>query len=144
MHTPRPAPEPEAMLDVTNSLANDADGWAIFDQRSMQLASQNLNLGLDVGGGMGGINGSGNGNGNGNGSGMSVGNNSGNGNSSGNAMQGGFDGGISGIGVGGQVAMEYPAEWGMGGGEPYSDAWQNTLFRLFGNVEEMPSGNGIV
>ncbi|KAH6711205.1 hypothetical protein BKA61DRAFT_695196 [Leptodontidium sp. MPI-SDFR-AT-0119] len=139
MHTPRPAPEPEAMLDVTNSLANDSDGWAIFDQRSMQLASQNLNLGLDISGGGGGMNGNGSASGMG---GMSIGNSNGNGN--GNGMQGGYDGGISGIGVGGQVAMEYPAEWGMGGGEPYSDAWQNTLFRLFGNVEGMPSGNGIV
>lgn len=143
MHTPRPAPEPEAMLDVTNSLANDSDGWAIFDQRSMQLASQNLNLGLDISGGGGGMNGNGSASGMG---GMSIGNSNGNsnGNGNGNGMQGGYDGGISGIGVGGQVAMEYPAEWGMGGGEPYSDAWQNTLFRLFGNVEGMPSGNGIV
>ncbi|KAH7336457.1 hypothetical protein BKA65DRAFT_34448 [Rhexocercosporidium sp. MPI-PUGE-AT-0058] len=137
MHTPRPAPEPEAMLDVTGNLADGSgngnvnDGWTIFDQRSMELASQNLNLNLSLGldgGGMGGMTGNGNGNG----------------------MQGGYDGGISGVGVGGQVAMEYGGEWGMGGagngngGEPYSDAWQNTLFRLFGNVEGMPGGHGIV
>ncbi|PVH78178.1 hypothetical protein DL98DRAFT_255716 [Cadophora sp. DSE1049] len=130
MHTPRPAPEPEVMPDVTESLAND--GWAIFDQRSMELASQNLNLSL-------GIDGSGMGNDNAHGGGMgamSVG--------VGTSMQGGYDGGISGVGVGGQVAMGYTGEQWMGGGngEPYSDAWQNTLFRLFGNVEEMPGGNG--
>ena len=48
MHTPRPAPEPEAMPDISdagNNLGND-DGWAIFDQRSMELASQNLNLNM--------------------------------------------------------------------------------------------------
>ncbi|KAL2068773.1 hypothetical protein VTL71DRAFT_15111 [Oculimacula yallundae] len=160
MHTPRPAPESEAMVDIASTstntnananannlsnnnantgLDNDGNSWAIFDHRSMELASQNLNLG-------GGLDSHGNGGGgNGGGMGMSVsmGGNGGNG-SGGNGMQG-YDGGISGVGVGGQVAMEYGGEWGMGagggGGGEYSDAWQNTLFRLFGNVEEMPSGN---
>ncbi|KAH7409149.1 hypothetical protein BKA64DRAFT_388555 [Cadophora sp. MPI-SDFR-AT-0126] len=132
MHTPRPAPEPEVMPDVTNSLAND--GWAIFDQRSMELASQNLNLSL-------GFDGSGMANDNAHGGGMgamSVG--------VGNSMSSTYDGGISGIGVGGQVPMGYSGDQWMGGGngEPYSDAWQNTLFRLFGNVEELPDGNGNV
>ncbi|KAK0109638.1 hypothetical protein ONS95_002319 [Cadophora gregata] len=153
MHTPRPAPEPDAMLDdgVPNNVAND--GWAIFDQRSMDLARQNLNLnpglGLDGGGGggLGGTSGDGSGNGNGGGmAGMGVGVGVG-GNVSGGGiggMQGGYDGGISGVGVGGQVAMGgYAGEQWMGGGNgEYSDAWQNTLFRLFGNVEEMPGGGG--
>jgi len=144
MHTPRPAPEPEAMPDISdagNNLGND-DGWAIFDQRSMELASQNLNLNMNLGmgldgSGMGSIGGGGNGGGMGvGGMSVSVGGTGG--------MQGGYDGGISGVGVGGHVAMGYGGEqhWMGGGNGEYSDAWQNTLFRLFGNVEEMPGGNG--
>jgi len=144
MHTPRPAPEPEAMPDISdagNNLGND-DGWAIFDQRSMELASQNLNLNMNLGmgldgSGMGSIGGGGNGGGMGvGGMSVSVGGTGG--------MQGGYDGGISGVGVDGHVAMGYGGEqhWMGGGNGEYSDAWQNTLFRLFGNVEEMPGGNG--
>ena len=144
MHTPRPAPEPEAMPDISdagNNLGND-DGWAIFDQRSMELASQNLNLNMNLGmgldgSGMGSIGGGGNGGGMGvGGMSVSVGGTGG--------MQGGYDGCISGVGVGGHVAMGYGGEqhWMGGGNGEYSDAWQNTLFRLFGNVEEMPGGNG--
>ncbi|CZT47571.1 uncharacterized protein RSE6_08147 [Rhynchosporium secalis] len=152
MHTPRPAPDAEAMVDITSTSSNlpnnttaknfdnDGNSWAIFDHRSMEFASQNLNMGgiLD-----------GNGTANGGSMGIGMGNGMGAGNAGGNggshSMQI-YDGGISGVGVGGQVAMEFTGEWGMGGsgggGEPYSDAWQNTLFRLFGNVEEMPGGSG--
>ncbi|KAG4410849.1 hypothetical protein IFR04_016020, partial [Cadophora malorum] len=92
MHTPRPAPEPEAMPDISdagNNLGND-DGWAIFDQRSMELASQNLNLNMNLGmgldgSGMGSIGGGGNGGGMGvGGMSVSVGGTGG--------MQGGYDG----------------------------------------------------
>ena len=127
MHTPRPAPEPETMADVSNgNNLGDNDGWAIFDHRSMELASQNLNMNLSMG-----LDGSGMGVG-----GMDVSVNTG--------MQGGYDGGTNGVGVGEQVAVGYGVEqqWMGGGNGEYSDAWQNTLFRLFGNVEEMPAGNG--
>lgn len=129
MHTPRPAPEPEPMLDVSNGTS---DNWAIFDQRSMELASQNLGLesGIGLGGGMavgGGVS---------NPNGEAMGDSS---------LQGGYDGGVVGVGVGGQAVVGdgYGEVW-MGGAEQYSDAWQNTLFRLFGNADlDVPRGNGL-
>ncbi len=130
MHTPRPAPESEPMLDVSNGAS---DNWTIFDQRSMELASQNLGLesGIVLGGGIAAAGGLSSPNG---------------GPIGANSLQGRYNGDVSGIGVGEQAVEEhgYGADW-MGGTEQYSDAWQNTLFRLFGNSElEMPRGNGLV
>jgi hypothetical protein len=129
MHTPRPAPE---HLDP---LAHDMfdSSWAIFDQNSIALA---------LGAGFGN---------NSHGTGSGVNENgmviftAGNGGVV--TSEGGVGSGIVGSGSeafvgGGSGGGEIDADEGQWlGNEHYSDAWQNTLFRLFGNSEIPMSNN---
>lgn len=121
MHTPRPAPEPEPMPGVSSGTQEMAleDGWAIFDHRSMELATQSLGFeNIGVGNGVNG---------------PSMASNTAMANNDGMRM-GNHAGGAGHASVGGQEPDGYGNEW-MAGTENYSDAWQNTLFRLFGNTE---------
>ena len=144
MHTPRPAPDPLSAVDMYDS------SWAIFDQNSIALA-----LGNGFGNGShaaaGGMVSSGEG---GSGNGMVI-FTAGNGNAGsvvGGAEVGNSAGG-SGVEVSGGAASveeEYTGGESLDGdgqwfgNEHYADAWQNTLFRLFGNVEMPMTGNEFV
>lgn len=142
MHTPRPAPEPDPML-LSNSSQNPNssydDGWAIFDSNSIALAASQFNMGsvsgngggMSVNGGGGSVSASGTGSG-----GIGV--------YGGNEME---DGGAGGIQTGQQQQFgDIDGQWLSN--EQYADAWQSTMFRIFGNGNQdmgmSMGGNGMV
>jgi hypothetical protein len=122
MHTPRPAPDPDLMLGINaESFNND---WAIFDRESLGLANQTQSQPMDP------------------------------------VRQQGERSEGSRVNPGGGMLSvfdsretETEAGYVINGGaddggwlhtEQYSDAWQSTLFRLFGNTEFPVADNSLV
>ena len=131
MHTPRPAPEPDPMLlssSAQNPNSSYDDGWAIFDSNSIALAASQFNMGSVSG----------------NGGGMSV-NEGGVGDYGGNGV--GTGGGGGGMQTGQQQQFgDIDGLWLSN--EQYADAWQSTMFRIFGNGNQdmamSMGGNGMI
>ena len=146
MHTPLPTPDPhsDTMLGLSSSEGFDP-AWAIFDQNSINFVSQGLQperplepANMGIGNmqasrvGSGAVGGTGGGN-------DRVRNGVGQNYSQGLAHgQGGFD--SRAVATGNEFGID--GQWM--GHEPYSDAWQSTLFRLFGNTEMPMTNNGLV
>lgn len=128
MHTPRPAPDPP--LDPLNPQDMFDSSWAIFDQNSIALA-RSSGFGTST---VGGVSEGGNGNG------MVIftAGNGGVGRGAGGPV-GDYDGGAAGA-----EEMDANADGQWLSNEHYSDAWQSTLFRLFGNTEIPMDGEGYV
>ena len=124
MHTPRPAPDPDPMLGVNEIFDNE---WAIFDRESLGFANQSQAQSMhpvreqvsDVG----------------EGSGARV--------SQIGGLESVFDARNEGSGAG-YAMNEGVDDGGWLPAEQYSDAWQSTLFRLFGNTEFPMADNGLV
>jgi hypothetical protein len=120
MHTPRPAPDPNPMLGI-NAESFDNE-WAIFDRESLSFANQTQSMSPVRQPGEGG-------------EGSRV-------NPIG-GMQSVFDSRETGNGAG-YVMNEGADDGGWLPTEQCSDAWQSTLFRLFGSSEFPMAGNGLV
>jgi hypothetical protein len=124
MHTPRPAPDPDPMLGINESFDNE---WAIFDRESLGFASQSQAPSMnpvhqqvnDAGEGSGArVNQTG-------------------------GLESVFDARNGGSGAG-YIMNEGADDGGWLPTEQYSDAWQSTLFRLFGNTEFPIADDGLV
>ncbi|KAN0090200.1 hypothetical protein V8E51_018779 [Hyaloscypha variabilis] len=124
MHTPRPAPDPDPMLGINESFDNE---WAIFDRESLGFASQSQAPSMnpvhqqvnDAGEGSGArVNQTG-------------------------GLESVFDARNGGRGAG-YIMNEGADDGGWLPTEQYSDAWQSTLFRLFGNTEFPIADDGLV
>ncbi|KAE9366109.1 hypothetical protein N431DRAFT_351743 [Stipitochalara longipes BDJ] len=120
MHTPRPAPDPDPMLGI-NAESFDNE-WAIFDRESLGFANQSqslhpirqqINDSEQRGARVTQMNG----------------------------LESVFDPRNEGSGTG-YVMNEGDDDGGWLPAEQYSDAWQSTLFRLFGNTEFPMADNG--
>ena len=124
MHTPRPAPDPDPMLGINESFDNE---WAIFDRESLGLSNQSQAQSMepvrqqvdDV--------------------------------AEGSVARVSYMGGLESVFDARNEgnAPGYVLKEGVDGGgwlpaEQYSDAWQSTLFRLFGNNEFPTADNGLV
>jgi hypothetical protein len=123
MHTPRPAPDPDPMLGI-NAESFDNE-WAIFDRESLGFANQTQSINIiRQQGSEGGEPSSSRTNPMG-------------------SMQNVFDsrdtGNAAGYGM-----NEGADDGGWLPAEQYSDAWQSTLFRLFGNTEFPMADNGLL
>jgi hypothetical protein len=125
MHTPRSAPDPDPMLGTNaESFENE---WAIFDRESLGFANQTQSMNpvrQQVNDGS---------------------------EESGSArtnpmgdMQNVFDSRETGGNGTGFGVAEGDGGWLNTGIEQYSDAWQSTFFRLFGNTEFPMADNGLV
>jgi len=110
------------MLDITSSSSNNLDSsWAIFDHRSIDLANQQFGITTRPPGPM-----------------TQVG------------LQGTFDANVNannvgnhaGGGGGGGYEMDFQGQWMSN--EQYSEAWQSTLFRLFGSSDLPLPDNGML
>lgn len=123
MHTPRPAPDPDPMLGI--NAENFDNEWAIFDRESLGFANQTQSINtIRQQGNVGGEP-------------------SGSRTNPMGSMQNVFDsretGNAAGYGM-----NEGADDGGWLPAEQYSDAWQSTLFRLFGNTEFPMADNGLV
>ncbi|TVY80419.1 hypothetical protein LSUE1_G003275 [Lachnellula suecica] len=103
MHTPRSAPDPDPMLDITS--ANFDSSWAIFDQNSIQSMLQEMQPNPAAGLGQS------------------------------SRMTGLYENN-------GQQVSEFQGE-GQGQLSGNEDAWQSTLFRLFGSADLLLPENGL-
>ncbi|KAH8756543.1 hypothetical protein BGZ57DRAFT_909225 [Hyaloscypha finlandica] len=122
MHTPRPAPDPDPMLGI-NAESFDSE-WAIFDRESLGFANQTQLQSVNPvhqqsekseGSRVNPMGG----------------------------MQSVFDSRETGSGAG-YVVDDDADDGGWLSTEQYSDAWQSTLFRLFGNTEFPMADNGLL
>lgn len=123
MHTPRPAPDPDPMLGI-NAESFDNE-WAIFDRESLGFANQTQSINH--------VRQQGNEGGEPSGS---------RANPMG-GMQNVFDSRETGNAAGYEM-NDGADDGGWLPAEQYSDAWQSTLFRLFGNTEFPMVDNGLV
>jgi hypothetical protein len=129
MHTPRPAPDPLDPLHAQNLFDSS---WAIFDQNSIALAPStgfSTHSGATTGGESG------------NGMVIFTAGNGGVSHASGLEDRDPGFAASSGGGEGTQTLDAADGQWLGNSGEHYSDAWQNTFFRLFGSAEMPMSGH---
>lgn len=123
MHTPRPAPDPDPMLGI--NAENFDNEWAIFDRESLGFANQTQSINtIRQQGNVGGEP-------------------SGSRTNPMGSMQNVFDSRETGNAAGYRM-NEGADDGGWLPAEQYSDAWQSTLFRLFGNTEFPVADNGLV
>ncbi len=127
MHTPRPTPDQDAMIDIAGGLD---PSWAIFDQNSINLANQQLAMGRPL-----------------EPTGTTVTQQSnGNQNAQLQIQAGSFQTSMADAGMVGGRQEGYVEGMNLQGqqwtsNEQYSDAWQSTLFRLFGS-SDLPLADG--
>jgi hypothetical protein len=124
MHTPRPAPDPDPMLGINaEGFENE---WAIFDRESLGFANQSRSMNLvrqqvDTSG-------------------------EGSRRTRTNPMsstQSVFESRETSGNGSGYGMTEGDGGWLNTGSEQHSDAWQSTLFRLFGNTEFPMADDGL-
>ena len=112
MHTPRPAPEQDPMMDISSSGLDSS--WAIFDQNSIVLANQQLQVGRPLEHTSPAAP-----------------------QSTNLQMQAAYDANLA-----SQESFTIDLQGGQWmSNEQYSDAWQSTLFRLFGS-SDLPLADG--